>query len=67
MDSYVETAVLLGGNDGALAAGVTSALQADPRVKWFLVKALNQESIRSHNAYAVIEWERPEGDGGRNG
>ena len=39
---------------------------ADPRVKWFLVKALNQESIHSHNAFAAIEWARPGSKGWQN-
>ncbi|NUQ63145.1 MAG: GTP cyclohydrolase I FolE2 [Pirellulales bacterium] len=42
-----------------LARNVAVRLQADPRVKWFRVRALNQESIHSHNAYAVIQWARP--------
>jgi GTP cyclohydrolase FolE2 len=50
-----------------LARGVAVRLQADPRVKWFLVKVLNQESIHSHSAFAVIEWARPGGNRGRNG
>ena len=49
-----------------LARGVAVRLQADPRVKWFLVKALNQESIHSHNAFAVIEWARPGSWGWQN-
>ena len=33
-------------------------LQRDPRVAWFCVQAVNQESIHNHNAYARIEWLR---------
>jgi GTP cyclohydrolase I len=33
-------------------------LQRDPRIIWFKVHALNQESIHNHNAFAQIEWSR---------
>jgi GTP cyclohydrolase I len=34
-------------------------LQADQRVRWFRVRALNHESIHNHDAFAEITWERP--------
>lgn len=34
-------------------------LQADERVQWFRVRALNHESIHNHDAFAEIMWERP--------
>jgi GTP cyclohydrolase I len=37
---------------------VAMRLQTDPRVKWFHVSAINQESIHNHNAFAAIEWQR---------
>jgi GTP cyclohydrolase IB len=33
-------------------------LQADERVRWFRVRALNHESIHNHDAFAEITWER---------
>jgi GTP cyclohydrolase I len=33
-------------------------LQADERVQWFRVRALNHESIHNHDAFAEITWER---------
>ena len=41
-----------------MVRGVAMALSADERVSWFRVKAVNQESIHNHNAYASIEWSR---------
>jgi GTP cyclohydrolase I len=41
-----------------IARNVAVRLQADSRLTWFKVKVLNQESIHSHNAYALIEWRR---------
>ena len=35
-----------------------AALQADERVTWFRVGAINHESIHNHNAFAEIEWSR---------
>jgi GTP cyclohydrolase IB len=32
--------------------------QADPRIAWFRVHAINLESIHHHNAFARIEWAR---------
>jgi GTP cyclohydrolase I len=34
-------------------------LQADDRVAWFRVRAVNHESIHDHDAFAEISWERP--------
>ncbi len=33
-------------------------LQADERVRWFRVRAVNHESIHNHDAFAEIAWER---------
>ncbi len=33
-------------------------LQGDPRITWFRIFALNQESIHNHNAFARLEWKR---------
>jgi GTP cyclohydrolase I len=38
---------------------VAVSLQKDPRVAWFEVSAVNQESIHNHDAFASIEWARP--------
>lgn len=35
---------------------VALKLQADARIAWFRVHALNQESIHNHNAFAEITW-----------
>jgi GTP cyclohydrolase I len=37
---------------------VAVALKNDPRVSWFEVIAVNQESIHNHDAFASITWER---------
>ena len=37
---------------------VAHRLQSDPRVAWFRVECINQESIHNHNAFAKIEWSR---------
>ncbi len=42
--------------------GVASSLQADDRVAWFRVRAVNQESIHNHSAFAEICWQRPAAD-----
>jgi len=34
---------------------VTAALRADDRITWFRVESENEESIHTHNAYALIE------------
>ena len=41
-----------------LVRNVALKLQADERVTWFRVHALNEESIHNHNAFAQIEWRR---------
>jgi len=33
-------------------------LQDDPRISWFRVHAVNQESIHNHDAFAEVEWAR---------
>lgn len=38
---------------------VAVSLQRDQRVAWFHVRAVNQESIHNHSAFAQIEWKRP--------
>ena len=43
-----------------LVRNVALKLQADDRVTWFRVHVLNQESIHNHNAFAEIEWRRPQ-------
>jgi GTP cyclohydrolase IB len=35
------------------------SLKEDPRVSWFTVQVINQESIHNHNAFAAVEWQRP--------
>lgn len=42
-----------------LVRNVALKLRDDPRVTWFRVHAMNQESIHNHNAFARIEWSRP--------
>ena len=42
-----------------MVRNVAVALQADARVGWFRVQATNVESIHNHNAFARIEWTRP--------
>jgi GTP cyclohydrolase I len=41
-----------------IVRNVATCLREDPRIAWFRVHALNQESIHNHNAFAEIEWER---------
>jgi GTP cyclohydrolase I len=41
-----------------IVRNVAEKLMSDPRVVRFTVKAENHESIHSHNAYAVVSWER---------
>lgn len=43
-----------------LVRNVAMKLQADDRINWFRVHVLNQESIHNHNAFAEIEWRRPQ-------
>jgi GTP cyclohydrolase I len=45
-----------------LVRNVAISLQADPRVAWFRVHALNFESIHNHSAFAQITWLRPSGE-----
>jgi GTP cyclohydrolase I len=33
-------------------------LQSDQRIEWFQVKAINQESIHNHSAFAELQWSR---------
>jgi GTP cyclohydrolase IB len=37
---------------------VALSLQRDERIGWFHVRAVNQESIHNHSAFAQIEWTR---------
>jgi GTP cyclohydrolase I len=41
-----------------MVRNVAVQLQADTRVSWCLVQAVNQESIHNHNAFARVEWQR---------
>jgi GTP cyclohydrolase I len=41
-----------------MARNVTHGLRADPRVSWFAVEAVNEESIHNHAAYARVEEHR---------
>jgi GTP cyclohydrolase I len=41
-----------------MVRNVAATLQADERLTWFHVHALNQESIHNHGAFAEIEWAR---------
>jgi GTP cyclohydrolase IB len=43
-----------------MVRGVAVRLQSDPRVAWFRVRAVNQESIHNHSAFATLMWERAE-------
>jgi GTP cyclohydrolase I len=42
-----------------IVRNVAATLQADERLTWFHVHALNRESIHNHGAFAEIEWSRP--------
>lgn len=42
-----------------MVRNVALQMQGDSRVAWFHVKAINQESIHNHNAFASVEWRRP--------
>jgi len=44
-----------------MVRNVAVALRRDARVGWFRVQATNVESIHNHNAFARIEWARPNG------
>jgi GTP cyclohydrolase IB len=41
-----------------MARGVAARLQADDRIDWFSVDALNDESIHNHAAFARLNWSR---------
>lgn len=41
-----------------IVRNVAVQLRDDPRVAWFRVHAVNQESIHNHNAFARVEWTR---------
>jgi len=43
-----------------MVRGVAQRLQGDGRVRWFEVRAVNQESIHNHNAFARVVWPREE-------
>lgn len=43
-----------------IVRNVAVRLRDDARVGWFRVNAVNQESIHNHNAFARIEWSRPD-------
>jgi GTP cyclohydrolase I len=42
-----------------MVRNVAHTLRDDPRVAWFRVGAVNQESIHNHDAFATITWARP--------
>ncbi|HJQ12910.1 MAG TPA: GTP cyclohydrolase FolE2 [Gemmatimonadaceae bacterium] len=42
-----------------MVRNVAVQLQDDIRVAWCSVRAVNQESIHNHNAFAAVEWTRP--------
>lgn len=41
-----------------MVRNVAVALKDDRRISWFEVKAVNQESIHNHDAFALITWRR---------
>lgn len=41
-----------------IVRNVAQKMMDDPRVAWFQVKTVNQESIHNHSAFARIEWNR---------
>ena len=41
---------------------VALGLRADPRVAWFAVRTVNNESIHNHSAFARVEWTRVFGE-----
>ena len=41
-----------------LVRNVALELREDDRVQWFSIRALNQESIHNHDAFAELEWSR---------
>ena len=42
-----------------MVRNAAGALKNDPRISWFRILAVNQESIHNHNAFARLEWKRP--------
>lgn len=43
-----------------MVRNAAAQMQRDERVRWFRVHAENDESIHNHNAFAVVEWARPD-------
>ncbi|HEV7373531.1 MAG TPA: GTP cyclohydrolase FolE2 [Pyrinomonadaceae bacterium] len=43
-----------------MVRNAAAQMQRDERVRWFRVHAENDESIHNHNAFAVVEWTRPD-------
>jgi GTP cyclohydrolase I len=41
-----------------MVRNVATRMQADARVQWFSVRAVNAESIHNHAAFANVEWSR---------
>lgn len=41
-----------------IVRNAATKLQADQRIKWFQVRAVNQESIHNHSAFAELQWSR---------
>ena len=41
-----------------IVRNVAIRLQSDPRISWFRVSTVNQESIHNHSAFATVEWRR---------
>ena len=48
-----------------IVRNVAVKMKQDPRVAWFQVKAVNQESIHNHSAFARIEWSRKKSKTGK--
>lgn len=44
-----------------MVRSVAAALQADARIAWFRVHAVNHESIHNHSAFASVAWRRDPG------
>lgn len=43
-----------------IARGVADELRADPRLRSYRVRVVNQESIHAHDAFAEVSWRRAE-------
>ena len=43
-----------------IVRNVAVRLREDPRIAWFQVEAVNQESIHNHSAFARVTWRRPQ-------